>query len=641
MNESSFRKLNLDYLFTGGEPQLRLGRGSRSAFESGGLQGIRDAFEGADCLFLRAVAATRLEVDGKYALQRCTAGGWLLHSQDLGIPGYWLPAPATLRRTSTQGHILEERTADWCDFKIDSTRVEIAFAAAPEGWSLDAVVWKFNNLTFIDELMKLAPIETQGYFILGSHTRYGQPADLYRHLINGCVYENRYAWPHKRRIFSENDAHALHMTLSGLQSASGKRIYGLLKTQLLLAVLSRQTEDGGYRHGEWTNAFESHYRLHCSAMHMMMDALAEKEDPVVRTALQRASMFLARQTDKLDAGVWFLHDELEHSSETLRAGPFRWLPSSALGKSQANNLVLNTHLDATVALDRYWEVTGDARHQPLVDQAVSATRAVLGLRPAEWLYGLLFRVIRLTFVPTSKATRLPLHQRALKRLAWKYLIPLLPHFKARWPRIVMPGGYIERELSLRIFAHEYLPINLMDLLRYRRRFPSESVDDIIAAAFGLVRDCQMFERWPEIKGKEYALGFWAEALYQACLVYPDAAHRASLAQAVMALESRGFGLPPSLLGANSEAIAPRDQMPAPVVEDACIRVVNLCRKGTIEVLLVNCSSEPARAMIVRNTPAGVTWTVGADTDGAVPSPQEIPVGGWLWGRSLKKEGMAA
>ena len=106
----------------------------------------------------------------------------------------------------------------------------IGFASAPEGWTLDAVVWKLDDPALIDELMELAPVETQGYFLLGSHTRYGQPADLYRHLIHGWVYEDRYAWPHKRRICSENDAHALHLIFSGLQHATGKRIYGLLKS---------------------------------------------------------------------------------------------------------------------------------------------------------------------------------------------------------------------------------------------------------------------------------------------------------------------------------------------------------------------------------------------------------------------------
>ena len=145
--------------------------------------------------------------------------------------------------------------------------------------------------------------------------------------------------------------------------------------------------------------------------------------------------------------------------------------------------------------------------------------------------------------PLHEAARLPLHLRALKRVAWKYLVPLLPHFKARYPRLVMPGGYIERELSLRIFAHEYLPINLMDLLRFKRRFPNEPVDEIIRAGLALVQECRMFDRWPEIKGKEYAVGFWVEALYHACLLFPDRRFRVWLAQAVATARSLGAWAP--------------------------------------------------------------------------------------------------
>ena len=584
----------------------------------------------------------RLEASGHYRLDACVAGGWLLSAEDSTAPGYWLPSLPMLRKLDDAGHVLSECPATIAGVQASGDQWAAELKANADTF-VDCVVWQIpsGSNSLVQELTDLSAIETQRYYLWGSHDAYTRPADLYLHLIHGHVYETRFSWPKKWKICSENDAHALYTVLSGLQSATGKRLYRLLKEQLLLSVLDRQGGDGGWRHGEWSDRMESHFRLHCSAMHMLMDALAEKEDPAVRKALEQAAGFLARQTDKLDAGVWFLHDELERSVEALREGPFRWRPSRALGKSEANMLVLNSHLDATVALDRYRELTGDARHQPLVDQAVSATRAVLSLRPAEWLYGLLFDAIRLTFLPIEQATRLPLHRRALKRLAWKYLVPLLPSIKARWPRIVMPGGYIDRELSLCIFAHEYLPINLMDLLRYRRRFPGEPVDDVIAAAFGLVRDCLMFERWPEIKGKEYALGFWAEALYQACLVYPDAAYRASLAQAVIALESRGFGLPPSLLGANGEAVAPRHQVPTPLTEDARIRVVNLSRSGVVEVLLINCSSDLAHAHIARNAPMGLAWSVGADTERTDSLPRQIPARGWLWGRSRKTPGAAA
>lgn len=599
----------------------------------------------ASCCFARFTPGVAREISvvlsGAYRLAACTAGGWMLLPPRDDLACYWLPQPPRFRRLDERGHVLEER-----DIHLDGLTVSAAELALSvnilEQWAMDWIMWRFPRATrdVLDELHDLLTVETQGHFLWGSHTRYQRPTDVYRHVIHGHVYETQFSWPKYWKICSENDAHALYTILSGLASATGKQLYRLLKDQMLLSVLDRQGADGGWRHGEWTDRMESHYRLHCSAMHMLMDALDEKEDPFVRKALERAAAFLSGQTDELDAGEWFLHDELEHSVEALREGPFRWLPSRALGKSEPNMLVLNTHLDATIALDRYWQLTGDSRHQSLVSHAVTTARAVLSQRPAEWLYRPLFWAIRLTFLPTAQARRLPLHLRALKRVARKYLIPLLPHIKARFPRIVMPGGYIDRELSLRVFAPAYLPINVMDLLRYRRRFPDESVDDVILAAIALIRDCQLIERWPEINGMEYAVGFWAEALYQICLIRPDPEYRASLAQAVIALERQALGLPPSLLGSNGEAVPPREQAPTPVPDDGRIRVINLSRRNIKEVLLVNCATEAVRPRIVRNALNGLVWTAGSNAERRETLPQEIPPGGWLWGRRDDHSGVA-
>lgn len=549
-------QLNIADSFIGGESRLRLGFGARSGVESGRVQRIQDAFAGADCLFLRSDAAIPLRLDGNYALLRCAAGGWLLQNRDSAASSFWLPMPATLRRISAQGHILEERAADWNGFEIDSTGLEIAFASVPEGWSLDAVVWKLNDSMFIDELMELAPDETQGYFLLGSHTRYGQPADLYRHLIHGWMYEDRYAWPHKRRICSENDAHALHLIFSGLQRATGKRIYGLLKTQLLLSVLSRQSDDGGFRHGEWTDHMESHYRLHCSAMHLMMDALSEAGDPVVRTALEKAARFVSDKRDTTEAGAWFFHDELELSEKGMNGAPFKWLAGRALGKSPQNMLVLNTHLDILIALDRFRQMTGDAQYAPLVDSGVKSTNAVLGLRPAELLYQLLFSAINLTLLPTAQAKRLPFWKRMWKRFGWQVFIPHLYQIKNRFPRLVMPGGYIDRHLGLGSWAFHYHTVNLMDLVRARRRFGGTQFDAVIREAAQFAQSSGVRGRWKELKYERYALGFWAEALWHLCREFPDhVEYRDWYREACADLEALNMGLPPSHLSVNAEADA--------------------------------------------------------------------------------------
>ncbi len=544
--------------------------------------------DGSSCISLSADTAASWFLAGHYTLESVPAGGWLLRSEDPGAPAYWLPLSATLRRADSCGHILEERTTELRSFELSDATVSAAFAPVPEGWTLDAVIWQLKDLALISELQYLAPIETQNHFLLGSHTRYGQPADLYRHLIHGSVYEDRYAWPHKRKICSENDAHALYILFSGLEKATGKALYRLFKQQLLLSVLARQGRDGAFRHGEWTERMEAHYRLNVSALHLMLDTLAEAPNQTVKAAADKLADFLAAQTDNLRTGAWFLHDDLEHSEAAMKETPFRWVKSRALGKSPSNMLVLNTQLDTSVGLARHAKLTASPRHQALLASAAQATQSVLAMDAAPWLYRPLMKLVALTLLPTERAQRLPPHLRALKRLAWKYLLPRLPDVKSRFPRLVMPGGYIDRELSLRTWAHHYLSINLMDLARYRRMCGDATLDPIIHTAARFTAESGILERWAELRYEKYALGFWAEALYHLCRIYPaHENYRMWMIQAVLLLEATKQGLPPSLLGANAEAIAPSKQLPCPIPVDGRLRIINLGDRGRPELLVAN------------------------------------------------------
>ena len=288
-------------------------------------------------------------------------------------------------------------------------------------------------------------------------------------------------------------------------------------------------------------------------MHLMMDALSEDDDPVVRSALARGMAFISDKHDATDVGAWFYHDELETSEAGMRRAPFKWWPSTVLGKSPQNMLVLNTQLDTLVALERYGALTRDTQYAPLVESGYQAARAVLSLRPMEWLYRLVFSAIDLTLLPTEQAARLPVWKRLWKRIGWQMFIPRLPRLKTRFPRLVMPGGYIDRELSLQTWAYDYLAVNLMDLVRVargpRRAAFMPYIDGILefCARTGIVR------RWLEHKGRAYAVGFYAESLVLLSLAAPRPAIDAMLADALQLCVHHGLGLPPSLNGGNAEA----------------------------------------------------------------------------------------
>jgi len=580
---------------------------------------VHDAFDGSECRFLRFQAPASHTFPGVAAVRTCPAGGWLLEGEDTS---FWLPRLPVARRLDGDGHILEEKPAPVAGIDLDAEGLILTLA--PEaGWVADLVVWRLTpGLRW--ELTELAPVETQSWFLWGSHTAYSRPADLYLHLIHGWVYENRANWPKYWKICSENDAHALYVLFSGLFRATGKGIYQLFKQQLIRSVLARQADDGGWYHGEWTDRMESHFRLHTSALHLLQDAWEESGDTEVAEALRRGAEFLLARADRLDEGIWFRHDSLELSEASMRQSPFAWLPSRAFGKSVANMLVLNSHWDTTVAIDRAAALPGGDAWREAVAAANRATAQVLAARPAEWLYRLAFGLIALSFLPTERAAALPLWRRALKRVGWKYLIPRFHHLKRRYPRLVMPGGYLDRALSLKGISTAYQAINVMDLVRLHARFPQMNLRPVIDAAIDFTHRSGLWERWGEDRRTRYAYGFWAEALHRLALLDDDMGVRRRLAATLMRMETLRLGLPPGLLGGDRERGQPPGsalpQAPAP------LRIVDLSREGRTEYLVLNPGREP-----VAWTPdaSGLRWF---DAEGRPVAESVLQPGRWWLGR---------
>ena|GEM_PF-754174 len=575
-----------------------------------------------------------LSLDGGYQLQTCPAGGWWLSPPRGDMDSFWIPQLPRARRLDRDGHILAHTEAAVRGLRANPQSLELELAM-PAGHTLDLVCWRLPGAEpdLTNGLGMMTALERQPYFLWSSHTAFTKPADLYLHLVHGHVYENHEVWPKYWRVCSELDAYGLYVTLTGLLRATRKPIYGLLRTQVAFSVAARQAADGGWYHGEWTEGMESHYRLHAGAMHLLSAYFEETSDPAVGQALDKAAAFAAGKVDALEAGAWYLHDSLEENVETLGRYPFRYAPSRALGKSPSNLLVLNTHLDTNIAMARYGRVRGDASYDGLIASANGTTRRVLGLRTAEWLYRPLYRLIGLTFLPSGRAASLPLPLRALKRLAWKYLIPRLPGIKARFPRLVMPGGYIERDLVQYASSVRYQPVNLMDLIRTRRLFGDAYLVAQLEESFAFTQASGIKARWKELKGKEDdSLGFWAEALYHLCLDNPQAHCRAWLAEAMIDLDDNGLGLSPSLLGGNAEAVTPGAQWPCPVAMDDRLRLANLGRENKKELLVVNPTTTGIPIAWDIPPSESLDWhsAAGAPMSEAGQNPV-VPARGWVIG----------
>jgi hypothetical protein len=620
---------------------------SRDEYRLGGADSVLlDAFPSAadvSCCFLRLsmgeARSVRLAASGTYRLVSREHVGWLLIPTDAAKPSYWIPQPPLLRRSDPLGHILAERPVSLTGLNATPDEITVDLKL-PREWCLDWVIWRFGPKAahVSAALQQRLSIEEKAYFLWGSKVNFNLPAGAYQYLVHGQVYTNDFVWPRNWKFCSELDAYGLYLALDGLQSASGKALYGLLKTQILYSVVARQAEDGGWYQGEWTDLMESHYRLHNSAMLMLAAGLEEFGDDALRTSLAKAAAFLASCTDHTGIGAWFLHDSLENSVEAMeemrRQTNTPWIPSGTLGKSATNKLILNTHLDAIVAMERYRDATGDLQYADLIASARKAARSLLALRPAEWLYRLIYEAIRLTLLPRQKAMDLPLPLRMLKRLTWMYVTPRMHRIKRIFPRIVMPGGLIERHIAPMHFDINYHPVNVMDLARYWRRFPDENLATIVDDAVKAVMETGLLEYWSEAEQRQFSVVEWADALYQLCTLSPEISLRRQLGQTLLLVHDNQLGLPPALLGADTEITRRSQRPPCPSPADERLIVANLGHGANFEILVVN--PERVGVELAWESPPGknLIWTSADGTAVSAPAlSMRVPPRGCLIGRA--------
>lgn len=613
----------------------------------GGAEALVDTFAqhpGLACAFVRLPAgparSVQLTFDGVDEVVPCAAGGWLLRAAgtaEYQRRGHWIPQPPTLRRLDAHGRILWQQALPLPELRFDGARAVLAVDVAADA-HLDLVVWRFDACAAgtLDALDAPLALERQRWFLRSSHATIDRLAGVYECLVHGWVYDNRFArrprFPDRTwRICSENEAYSLYMLLNGLERATGRPLYTLLKHQIVGSIVARQGPDGGWHHGEWTDLMESHFRLHAAGVLVLEAAFEATREPAVGRALEAAAAFLGRATDRTDAGTWFLHDALEQSvaSATAEGAP-AWEPTRSLGAAPANKLILNSHLDGIVTLDRYRELTGDAHHAATVDSALGTARTLLNARPAQWLYRPAYAALRLTLLPAERAARLAAPLKLVRRLAQRHLVPNLYRLKRRYPRFVMPGGLIDRHLSPKHYNTGYHTINLMDVVRLLRRFPDDDLRRIARDAVHAVTGTGLLQHWVQTR-RVQPVAYWVEAIYQLCTLDPDPAYRAHLAEAMLAAETLGLGLPPTLLGADPEVISHSEHVPCPSPRDARLRVANLGHGRSHEIVVVNPGTEQIGLEWEGAAPQGLQWV---PTDALRQSPRHaevawVPARGWL------------
>jgi hypothetical protein len=179
----------------------------------------------------------------------------------------------------------------------------------------------------------------------------------------------------------------------------------------------------------------------------------------------------------------------------------------------------------------------------------------------------------------------------------------------------------------------YHPVNILDLTRLWRCFPDEDLAAILTEAVEAVCGSSILKYWAESKPRYFSLVVWVEALYHLCTLKQDPSYRRFLAEGAIIILDTGLGLPPSLLGADPEAVKIGDRVPCPSPADRHLRVVNLSCNGHTEILVINSTETDRELAWKANVMPALSWSTA---DG-----QPVPDGNstlsvrsrqWLWGR---------
>jgi hypothetical protein len=188
-------------------------------------------------------------------------------------------------------------------------------------------------------------------------------------------------------------------------------------------------------------------------------------------------------------------------------------------------------------------------------------------------------------------------------------------------------------LSRLHFGVNYHSVNVMDLTRLWRRFPSDDIWSVIEGGLEAVTKTTLLRYWLE-SGQRQSLGYWVEALYHVCTLKPEAAYRRHLAEAMLTALDAGLGLPPSLLGAHPEVVKSDERVPCPSPADDRLRVANLSLGSRREILVVNPTAAPIELAWEGKPDDDLTWASSEGLSTAAgPSRLSVPPRGWLLGCS--------
>jgi hypothetical protein len=260
-----------------------------------------------------------------------------------------------------------------------------------------------------------------------------------------------------------------------LNRETSKAHYRALARWVAWSVCFDLGDAGAWRHGFWDEEPEIHSRMLWDGVRLLLSEHEMAPHPDLLAGAEEVTEFAIQNlTEELDGGwLWFLHDSDEGSVPLGVSEP-------VLGRSEHNSLCLNTHVQALCALARLDRVADDGGHiREVYRKGLGGLEAVLGLDCDSRTLRLVDRML-----PSLLSWKVPhgFGERMLRFIAYRVLLGGYWWVRKRGPCLVLPSGYIDRDLGRSILADEYHVVNLKDLCELQRLDPQPWMAEVISAA---------------------------------------------------------------------------------------------------------------------------------------------------------------
>ncbi|HIJ69988.1 MAG TPA: hypothetical protein HPP87_01340 [Planctomycetes bacterium] len=373
----------------------------------------------------------------------------------------WIPKDPAERIYDDSGRIEHARMVPF-ETKISNGRYCLTVKGnAGHRLEFAIVIFTKNVESFSRELLNLRPVELRKV-IRSDWFCYEGVNDVWDYFIGTKIFSTAHR-VYRKGFESQNVAFVLYYYLDYLGNQTDKQIYSVLRDLLAYSLMLSLPADNRWRHGVWTDISETHTVHQIAGIHILLSYYQRTGREVFLQKAKDAMNFLISIADNLsDDKIWFLHDTLETNMSD--SGLFyKIFPSGAFGKSDSNTLCLNSHITTLIALDRLNGIAPAGQYGTCFEKGLNALKQVLGAKPADLLFYSVYGTRDLLIRRCTKT-----ENKLAKKLnkVWTLILMrhLLPFLKKKFPRLVIPNGFIERDLTYSALSDFYHFRNLEDIL---------------------------------------------------------------------------------------------------------------------------------------------------------------------------------